>query len=272
MIDTKKYRVRSHGAAPMSAAVVTFLLRTRGRNRPQSPSFTQFGMTLIEMMIGLTVGLIVLLGLFSLIAAQSRAFQMQDSNFGRLRENAHAALRYIGDSVRHAGFYGYARSPADVSLTTDTALATTGDCGSSANPPTSKWALQVTVPIYGVSDRTPSNVNAVFPCIKAANFASGPGTMPNPILVTRGAGGFRITSATLASQPNYATTLYLQADPIKGLLFYGGNFASLKASNKTLNTFYGDDVDIEFVGKPFTPEVLARRVRELLDLPPGRTR
>jgi hypothetical protein len=93
---------------------------------------------------------------------------------------------------------------------------------------------------------TPLTVNADFPCIRQSNFNQGPPLAnPNPILVTRGASGFRVcwaivtgaasppscpnTPSLLANQPNVATTIYLQADPYSGLVFYGANYAALRA-------------------------------------------
>ena len=88
-------------------------------------------MSLIELMIGLTIGLMLTLGLFTLIAGQSTTFKTQD-DFARMQENATSALRYIGDSIRMAGFYGFTQDPAAISLTAG-AVSTSADCGSSTN-------------------------------------------------------------------------------------------------------------------------------------------
>lgn len=204
----------------------------------------QVGLSLVELMVGLTIGLVLTLGLFTLISSQSMTFKIQD-DFARMQENGTLALRYLGDSVRMAGFYAY--SPASEAI--DTAIggvATTTDCGSAGNPPAANWALAVGNTVQGFDGLMPVTVNAVLPCILAVNFVAG------PILVTRSAGGFRIPDPNadgnltdgLTAQPNYTTTIYVQSDPNAGLLFYGANFAALKAAGTTRSATTGADLDI----------------------------
>ncbi|HUO44607.1 MAG TPA: PilW family protein [Burkholderiales bacterium] len=221
------------------------------------PAARQTGLSLVELMVGLTIGLFLTLGLFTLIANSSQSFKVQD-DFSRMQENATAALRYMGDSIRMAGFVGYAQDPALINAASD-GVATTTDCGSATNPPTANWALNMQVPIYGIPGSgagalTQLTVHGVFPCIIATNFQSY-----SPILVTRGAGGYRIPDPNndgnltdgLAEQPNYNTTIYVQSAPAKvltggfaGLLFYGNDFAALRASNQTPLQPNGSDSDI----------------------------
>jgi type IV pilus assembly protein PilW len=206
-------------------------------------------------MVGLTIGLVLSLGLFKMISGQSTAFKVQD-DFARMQENGTFALRYIGDSLRMAGFYGYVTDPTSIDITTD-GIVTNNDCGSGTSfPPnvtaTTNWALQVAAPIQAFTNLTPATVNATLPCILASNFYQG------PILVTRGAIGYRMPQTVipthpvangdlsfgLAAQTDYATNIYVQSDPNAGLLFYGGDFVNLKANNNTRTTSTGADVDI----------------------------
>jgi hypothetical protein len=108
---------------------------------------------------------------------------------------------------------------------------------------------------------TPLTVNADFPCIRQANFNQGPPIAnPNPILVTRGANGFRIcwaivaavldispacanTPSLLTNQSNYATTIYIQADPYTGIAFYGGDYTALRAGPSARR--YPNNIDME---------------------------
>jgi len=203
------------------------------------------GLSLIELMVGLTIGLMLTLGLFTLITNQSVTFKLQD-DFARTQENGTLALRYIGESLRMAGFYGYVMDPINVNTAVAPAVTTTTDCGSATNLPVTNWALAVTVPIFGFAAETTATVNGTLPCINAANFQNG------PILITRSASGYRTPdtaplgnlTADLAAQPNFATTVYVQSDPSSGLLFYGTNFAALKAAGTTRSLPNGNDIDI----------------------------
>ncbi len=208
----------------------------------------QAGLSLVELMVGLTIGLFLTLGLFTLITNTSNAFKVQD-DFARMQDNATAAMRYISGSLRMAGFYGYVQD-ATVVNTAYGAVTTVTDCGSATNTPTSNWAIDLRFPIFGIVGLTQLNVNTVMPCIAIANYMEVPGGQQ--ILVTRGALGFRIPDPNadgnladgLAAQRNFATTVYVQGDPGEGLLFYGGDFVTLKGAGRTRLLPNGNDIDI----------------------------
>jgi len=219
---------------------------------------SQAGLSMIELMVGLTIGLVLTLGLFTMLAGSSQAFKQQD-DFARMQDSASAAFRYLGDSIRQAGFVGNTSDPSTIAFVAGSAVATTVDCGSGANPPSANWALTFTQPIVAFTGLTPLTVNAVFPCILAVNFNAGPPIAnPNPILVVRGASGYRICNALVAApgppactnpnalltaQQNYTTTIYVQADPYKGIVFYGADYANLSASATA--RFYSNGNDLE---------------------------
>ena len=208
----------------------------------------QRGLSLVELMIGLTIGLVLTLGMFTLITNSSNAFKVQD-DFARMQENASSAMRYISTSLRSAGFYGYA---ADFSLinTTGGAVSTVNDCGSATNIPASNWALALEFPVFGLAGLPQSGINATVPCITALNYLEINGGQQ--ILVTRGALGARITdpnsdgdlSDGIATVRNFQTTIFLQASPVRGLIFYGNDFATHKASGLAIPLANGNDVDI----------------------------
>ncbi len=216
--------------------------------RPRIHKAFQSGLSLIELMVGLTIGLFLTLGMFTLIANSSNAFKVQD-DYARMQENATSAMRYLSTSLRMAGFYGYA-ADSNVINTTFGAITTTTDCGSATNTPTSNWAIDLRFPIYGVLGLTQANVNTTMPCITASNFLNITGGQQ--ILVTRGAIGTRVPDPNgdgnladgLASLRNYTTTIFVQADPGEGVIFYGNDFTTLKAATRTRTLPNGRDIDI----------------------------
>ena len=218
------------------------------------------GMSLVELMVGLSIGMVLTLGLFTMIANTSQTFKVQD-DFARMQENATAALRFIGEAVRSAGFFGYARQVGTITNPTSAPVNTAGDCGSTggpiANPPVLNWALDFTTPLAVYTGLNSTIVNAVFPCIRQTNFKDGvysAAQLPNanPILVTRAAFGYRIPDIAplgnlildLAAQTDYKTTVYLQSDPNAGLIFLGADFANLKAAAVTRKNNLLQDIDI----------------------------
>lgn len=194
------------------------------------------GLSLVEMMVSLTIGLLLTVGLFSMFTTSSQAFKVQD-DFARMQENATVGLRYIGDSVRHAGFFGYVLDANNI-VNQGVAMDAT-DCG------LANWALNLTQPLTGF-DLTTLNVNATLPCINASNFQNG------QVLVTRSAIGIRIpdpnsdgdVSDGIAAQTNFNTTIYVQSDPNAGLMFYGSNFAALRGAGTTRRLPNNNDVDV----------------------------
>jgi type IV pilus assembly protein PilW len=71
----------------------------RGRTRTQ-----QKGLTLVELMIAMTLGLLILLAIGSIYIGSRATFRMQDDN-ARLQETGRYALEVLGRSIRQAGFW-----------------------------------------------------------------------------------------------------------------------------------------------------------------------
>ena len=239
---------------------MTALKRMQSRLAVTRRSLVQRGMSMMELMVGLAIGMILTLGMFTMIVSTSQSFRVND-DFSRMQENAASAFRYVGDSLRQAGFYGNAMDTSKISFVAGSAVATTTDCGSAAVTPLTNFALDFATPIRAYPNYTPLTVNADFPCIVQANFHQGPPIAnPNPILVTRGASGFRIcwaivtggasppncpnTLSLLANQPSFATTIYLQSDPYQGLVLYGSDYAAIRASATGRKYPNGNDMEL----------------------------
>lgn len=148
----------------------------------------QDGLSLVEMMISLTIGLVLLAGITSLISRQSTTrVEMEKSS--RQIENGRYAMQILNDDIEHAGFYGeYAPSstttytvPADPC---DTVVANLG--WNAATP-----AIAVPVRGYTAADATPSCVS---------NRLAG-----TAMLVVR-----RTAAPTVAAAAAVAGTAYLQ--------------------------------------------------------------
>lgn len=86
----------------------------------------QSGLSLVELMISITIGLILLAGITTLIVQQSSSRSELDKS-SRQIENGRYAMQILTDDIRHAGFYGqFADLPAPPAALPDpctTALA-----------------------------------------------------------------------------------------------------------------------------------------------------
>lgn len=128
------------------------------------------GLSLVELMVSLLVGLIVVLAATSLLLSVQRSHAVQDDLL-RLDENARFALEVLARTVRHAGF----AAPDDA-----------------AAPPASAAVLGIDAASLarnseGIADPQPSGVNAS-DVLAIRHAASGPFAVPN-------CAGFRGTAA-----------------------------------------------------------------------------
>lgn len=177
-----------------------------------SPEVSQRGLTLIEVMVALTVGLILLIALGSMLVGAIRHYKVQD-DFSRMQENGAYALNSIGTDVRMAGFYGEIGTISLVAAD-NTPLPQTP----SANDCSLGWATAVDQPLFGIDPTTPALANTALNCISTANFLTN-----SPILLLRGGTGATVT----ATQAN---TLYIQASPSGGVLFSGESYPGYPAA------------------------------------------
>ncbi|OIQ86716.1 hypothetical protein GALL_314240 [mine drainage metagenome] len=179
----------------------------------------QRGLTLVEMMIAMAIGLILLLALGGMLSGSLRHFKVQDE-FSRMQENGQFALNAIGYDIRMAGFFGKLGvvNVAIIDLNQDgipdpdpIAASTGDDCGAG-------WATDFQHPVFGYSGLVAAGANAALPCIDPANFLAG-----SPILVLRGAGGQEVTAPL-------NNVLYLQSTAAAGIVFNGSDYPLVMAN------------------------------------------
>lgn len=65
----------------------------------------QLGLTLIEMMVAITIGLILLAGVIQIFSSNKQTYRVQDAT-SRLQENGRFALQLMANDIRMADFWG----------------------------------------------------------------------------------------------------------------------------------------------------------------------
>ena len=155
------------------------------------PPVRQVGLSLVELMIALTIGLVLLLGLSTLMVQQSNTRNEMDKS-SRQIENGRYAIQLLHDDIQLAGFYGD-YSPSNgvaTAIPNDPCDSTLASLGWDAAIP------QVPVAIFGytggVGDPTPNN------CLE--NYLDN-----TAILVTR-----RVSSVTTPVASAAVNAIYLQ--------------------------------------------------------------
>jgi type IV pilus assembly protein PilW len=108
---------------------------------------TQSGMTLIEFMVGLTIGLLLVMALASLFSASSFNFS-EEERTARQIENGRYATDILNEDIRHAGFYGESSNLGAVPGTPPDPCSTT----------VATIATALSLPVYGIDapDAAPS--------------------------------------------------------------------------------------------------------------------
>lgn len=74
------------------------------------------GMTIIEVMIALTIGLLITAAIASMFISMSKSYKQNDA-IARLQENARFALELMTQDLRHAGYFGNVADPGFVNIT-----------------------------------------------------------------------------------------------------------------------------------------------------------
>ena len=101
---------RSHSSK--AATSTSIGCKSFGRTIVTGRQSMQLGMTLVELMVSITIGLFLVLGLVTLFASMSSTRSELDKS-SRQIENGRYAIQMLSDETRHAGYYGsLVNSPA----------------------------------------------------------------------------------------------------------------------------------------------------------------
>lgn len=180
--------------------------------------------------------------IMSFMGSTGTAFK-NTTNIAHSQDAAATAMKYLGDSIKMAGFYGYTADPSMIGVSADSSMAVANDCGSSTNPPASNWAVQTTNYLMPVFGQTSTTINGVFPCIKTSNFEQH-----SPLLITRYANGHSMAYPLFGTSPAQANgtmnsaaldsvnnpgKVFIQADPGGGILFRASQFDTIKAAGNS---------------------------------------
>jgi len=147
----------------------------------------QKGLSIVELMVGLTIGILLLAALSALLVNNSTARTELDRTMQQI-ENGRYASQLLATEVRHAGYYGEGMSVGNPPpALPDPCLTTIADL---------KAALPVAVQGYSQPAASP------LACLDSANFKAG-----TDVLVIRRARTETVTVASLDAQTPYIQTM-----------------------------------------------------------------
>jgi len=169
--------------------------------------FKQQGLTLVELMVAITLGLLLISVVLTVFLSSTRNYA-QDDRFARMQENGRFAMRLLIQNLSLADFWGGMSVPSNIT-------AGGADCGVDFNG---------NDPIVILSQTTPTAANLKFDCIDASTFKSG----TDVLLVKRVLG-----SPATAFEPS---KVYLQTDTNTGIILQSSTTPTNFAPQTSITT------------------------------------
>lgn len=123
----------------------------RRRSLMLSTARTQAGLTLIELLIAITIGLIILAAIVGVFISNNKTYRENDA-LATMQDNARFALDLMGRDLQMAGFLGGIR-PLDATFNirrsslVDTAVPAANQCGPNPSTGTIPWLFDLTLPV-----------------------------------------------------------------------------------------------------------------------------
>lgn len=125
----------------------------------QNHKIRQTGLSLIELMVAVAIGMLVVLVILGLFITSNKNY-IQDNTYTRMLESGRSAMKYLTRDIRMAGFWGRVLDTAAVTNTTGTPSI----CGVS---------IDAVNPVQIVNNATATTANTEFDCIATSDFRAG---------------------------------------------------------------------------------------------------
>lgn len=187
------------------------------------------GFSLIELLIGLALGLILTVGLLRIFVSSKQGYSVQESS-SRMQENMRYALDAIGREIRQADFWGGVKP--EVIAKDDSIAAPGAACAES-------WHVDVATGIFGYEGAANEAALGIPDCTVATY--GGGATDRSDVLVVRYANANRVT-ADLAGEDDDA--LFLRSVPGRSGFLFPASFGAQPAQMR-IDPSRPDDTDID---------------------------
>ena len=187
------------------------------------------GLTLVELMIAMLLGLIVV-GAVIFMFLEVKNSSRQNENIGRMQENARYTLNLFTQELRNAGFYGGMLKGSYVemdnaTLNPDSDAAVSDNCSSGDD-----WLYNIGNPIWYKTGLTQSDINGEQGCISSTDLYDG----------ADGNGTDSISIRSVSADPIAVTddvktnTVYLRTNGSSGCLWHSGDSVTNSPNNPAI--------------------------------------
>jgi len=212
----------------------------------------QRGLSLVELMIAMTLGLLVIGAVAGVFLSSSRNFA-QDERLSRMQENARYALDVLAQDLGMGGYWGPLVSGTNINTTprscaegssepecqgisVESTLTLDADCARDGAPADTNWAVDIEDPIE-VAPQVPdgSTAHNLYTCIDASGFEDG-----SDILVIK-----RVEGEELASTRDDGDAdgeLFIRTNGNEAMLFEYSTTLDLSESSANRDWRYRSDI------------------------------
>lgn len=192
--------------------------------RPRARAAQQ-GFSMVELLVGIAVGLVLVAGLSLLFANTSQSGNELDKSIRQI-ENGRLAMEILGDDLALAGFYGEIPTEnltytTPVSLATELCSAALASQGWDASTPT---ALKAPLPVMGLT----AAQAATLPCL--ANYRAN-----TPAVVVHRLSSDAVAPAAISSNTAYVQTSRCTGDPVATQFVFSATSANFTLRNIQCN-------------------------------------
>lgn len=162
---------------------------------------SQHGVTLVELMVSMVLGLVMIGGAITLFAEVKRSYS-ENERVLQMQDDARFALAEISRDIAATGFWGELSDPG--SIANDASLTIDVDCGSAGAP----WAYDLTEQVSTLDNATGATAAARYGCLDAAVVR----TDSDVVALKR-------TTGNTTPAPLAAGTVYLRSNGVVGMLY-----------------------------------------------------
>lgn len=236
----------------------------------------QHGLSLIELMIAMTLGLLVIGAVSGVFLSTSRNYT-QDELLSRLQENARYAVHVLAEDLSMGGYWGPLMTGENINTTSrscssgdtdphcqgffvESVLTLDNDCAEDGAPSGTNWIINIDNPIEVMKDvSTGASAHTEYTCIDAAEFESG-----SDILVVKRVEGQELAS-TRSGDSASSGDLFVRTNGNDAMLFEYD--PGLDASESSIITDWRYRSDIYYIRNYFleTSDGIPSLVRRRLD-------
>ena len=185
-------------------------------NSTQHQNRRQSGLSIVELMIAMLIGLFLLLAMIEILSFGKQSFRAA-ANLSRLQETGRIATQLIASDLKRAGYMGGNTETAKIFGSSGPTTPAVITCNTTDN----SWGRIIAYPVVGLDD-TSNGYN----CIPNNSAITG-GYVRGDVLTVRYA------SADIITGPLEPDRLYLRNDLLTGAIFSGKDAG--EASNKVDN-------------------------------------